>query len=94
MMGLFKKLDRIADRLIANMDGELHGPVMRAVTGEVFTHGADNHHRSASPAVIAQTRTDSVQRPAHELCDAVADTLNPPLTVPLMPQSGISTQVT
>ena len=93
MMNLFKKLDRMAERLISTMDGELHEPVMRAVTGEVFTHGTDNRRATAALA-ITQTTSSNVQRAADELCDVVADTLNPPLPLPVIPTASISTQVT
>lgn len=90
MMNLFRKLDRMAERLISTVDSELQEPVVRAVTGEVFIHGAQTHRPAAAP----QVKGSDLQRAAHELCDAVAETLNPPLTIPVMPKAGISTQVT
>jgi hypothetical protein len=93
MMNLFKKLDRMAERLISTMDGELSEPVVRAVTGEVFTHGAENRGPAVSPAAT-QNRAGEPERIAHQLCDAVTDTLNPPLSLPAMPNASISTQVT
>jgi hypothetical protein len=93
MMNLFKKLDRMAERLISTMDGELNEPVVRAVTGDVFTHGMENRRPAVSPAVT-QNRANEAQRVAHQLCDAVTDTLHPPLSLPAMPNASISTQVT
>lgn len=93
MMNFFKKLDRMAERLIATMDGELNEPVVRAVTRDVFTHGTENNH-SAVSSVVKQTRANEAQRIAHQVCDAVADTLNPALSLPAMPNASISTQVT
>lgn len=93
MMNLFKKLDRMAERLISTMDGELNEPVVRAVTGDVFTHGTENRRPAISPAVT-QYRVGEAQRTAHQLCDAVADKLNPSLSLPAIPNASISTQVT
>lgn len=90
MMNLLKNLDRMAERWIATLDGELQEPVIRAVTGEVFTHGAEQHRAGAAP----QMKSGDLQRAAYESCDAVAETLNPPQTFPVLPQASISTQVT
>lgn len=90
MMNLFKKLDRMAERLIATMDDELHEPVVRAVTGEVFTHGTETQRSPAAPHL----KSGDIQRAAYQLCDSVAETLNPPLSLPAMPNASISTQVT
>lgn len=93
MMNLFRKLDRMAERLVTVMDDELHEPVMRAVTGEVFTHSTENRRSAAGPTV-QHTKSSEAQRVAHQVCEAVADTLNPPLSLPAMPNASISTQVT
>jgi hypothetical protein len=93
MMNLFRKLDRMAERLVTVMDDELHEPVMRAVTGEVFTHNTENR-RSASVSAVHHTKSSESQRVAQHVCDAVADTLNPPLSLPALPNASISTQVT
>lgn len=93
MMNFFAKLDRMAERLVTTMDDELHAPVVRAVTGEVFTHGTENH-RSATIRPAAQVKKTEVSHNAHQLCDAVTETLNPPLSLPAMPKASISTQVT
>ena len=90
MMNLFKKLDRMAEQWIATLDGELQEPVVRAVTGEVFTHGTEDP-RSMS---VLHLKADEPQRGAYQAFDVVAETLNPPLTIPVMPQASISTQVT
>lgn len=93
MMNLFKKLDRMAERLIATMDDELQEPVVRAVTGEVFAHGT-GMKRSTTLPVAPQLRTGDAQHAVHQLYDSVAETLNPPLSLPAMPNASISTQVT
>jgi len=89
-MNLFRKLDRMAERLISTVDGELQEPVVRAVTGEVFTHGTETHRSAAAP----QIKSGDLQRAAHELCAAVAESLNPPLSLPVIPSASISTRVT
>lgn len=43
MKNFIEKLDRQLGRWIDTMDGQLQEPVVRAITGEVFTHGTNGH---------------------------------------------------
>jgi hypothetical protein len=46
-MNLLKNLDRKFGHWLDNMDATLNEPVVRAMTGEVFTHGTAPHNNIA-----------------------------------------------
>jgi hypothetical protein len=94
MKAFFKKLDRIAERWIDTLDSDLNQPVVRAVTGDVFTHGATDNHFLAQPDVTHRSAANEAGKAVQSICDTVAETLNPPLSLPALPNSSISTQVT
>jgi hypothetical protein len=92
MKAFFKNLDRIAERWLNTLDGELHEPVVRAITGEVFTQGTLQRQ---APVHAQHVRTDIDIDLPNDVCDGVvADILNPALPMPCTPASGVSLLVT
>jgi hypothetical protein len=94
MMNLFRKLDRMAERWIDTLDGDLNQPVVRAITGEVFTHDTADSYTAAHSALSHQLADGQAENAAHFTSDAVDETLNPPLSIPGVPKASILTQVT
>lgn len=53
METFLEKLDRQLGRMIEAMDGQLQEPIVRTVTGEVYTHGTPvngHDHHEPKPA--------------------------------------------
>jgi hypothetical protein len=41
MMNFLKKLDRAANKAISQLDNDVQMPIVRAMSGDVFTHGLE-----------------------------------------------------
>lgn len=59
MLAFFEKLERAAERLVGNLDGHIQEPLVRAMTGEVFTHNTV----LSQPDAVACSETSSEDIP-------------------------------
>ncbi|QPC83343.1 hypothetical protein G4Y79_02895 [Phototrophicus methaneseepsis] len=62
MKNILSKLDRIAESWINGMDSQLQEPVVRCMTGDVFTDGTTAHKPSAVQTHADQAAQDATKQ--------------------------------
>jgi hypothetical protein len=68
MKTLLEKLDRRAGRWLSAMDSELQQPLVRVITGEVFTHGASpNGHIDREQSVQQAAQQSSTHAASQDV---------------------------
>ena len=75
MKSLLEKLDRSAEAWLHSMDDHLNAPIVRAMTGKVFTHGTPSDTRSEQESLPCETAP--ANPPAHRTQPTFAPVLNP-----------------
>ncbi|HEX2621696.1 MAG TPA: hypothetical protein VHL11_16175 [Phototrophicaceae bacterium] len=67
MLQKLSKLDRMAERWLNTLDGQIQEPVLQIMSGEVFTHGTTSDHSVQTEVVYTSTQEQPTQPPSTPL---------------------------
>jgi hypothetical protein len=79
METLLEKLDRIAGQWLEAVDNQLQEPIVRTITGEVFTHGTSSNAASSEQSGQKVAYQPAVANPTNRLNAMDNNVVCPPL---------------